>query len=70
MIFSKSDKSWKTIFNEPIERDSSYREELKHFIDCILQDKEPLIDGYSALSVIEIIEAIRSSSRDGKVVSI
>ena len=70
MIFSKSEKSWKTIFNESIERDSSYREELKHFIDCILQDKEPLIDGYSALSVLEIIEAIRSSSREGKVVSI
>lgn len=70
MIFSKSDKSWKTIFNEPIEKDSSYRKEMKHFIDCILQDQEPLIDGYSALSVLEIIEAIRSSSRDGRVVSI
>lgn len=70
MIFSKSEKSWKTIFNESEERDSSYREELKHFLDCILKDQEPLIDGHSALNVLEIIEAIRNSSRDGKVVPV
>jgi len=70
MIFSESEKSWETIFNESIERNSSYHEELKHFFDCILKDKNPLIDGDSALNVLEIIEAIRSSSKEGKVVSL
>jgi len=37
------------------------RVECQHFLDCILQDKTPLTNGYNGLRVVEIIEAAQQS---------
>ncbi len=37
------------------------RTELNHFIDCIVNDKEPLSNGKNGLDVVKILEAIQKS---------
>jgi len=44
--------------------------ECKHFLDCINTHKEPLTNGYSALSVLKILEACQESLREGKRISL
>ena len=40
--------------------------ECRHFIDCIVNGKQPLTDGPSALSVVRVLEAAsRSLAADG-----
>jgi len=45
--------------------------ECQHFIDCIRTGKKPLTDGYSALKVVQILEAAEKSIKlKGQMVSI
>jgi len=45
--------------------------ECQHFIDCIKTKKKPLTDGYSALKVVQILEAAEKSMKlKGQMVSI
>ncbi|MCK5323977.1 MAG: hypothetical protein KAJ45_07505 [Desulfobulbaceae bacterium] len=37
------------------------RTELNHFIDCIVNDKEPLSNGKNGLDVVKILEATQKS---------
>ncbi|MCL4861895.1 MAG: Gfo/Idh/MocA family oxidoreductase [Caldilineaceae bacterium] len=46
-------------FEEPL------RVECKHFVECILEHKRPLTDGYNGLRVVEILEAAQKSLRNG-----
>jgi predicted dehydrogenase len=46
-------------FEEPL------RVECRHFVDCILEQKQPLTDGYSGLRVVELVEAAQKSLRSG-----
>lgn len=47
------------------------RVECQHFLDCILQDKTPLTNGYNGLRVVEIIEAAQQSLKErGKQITI
>jgi predicted dehydrogenase len=48
----------KIVLNEPLKR------ECKHFIDCILEHKEPLTSGRSALPVIKILESAGRSLKE------
>jgi UDP-2-acetamido-3-amino-2,3-dideoxy-glucuronate N-acetyltransferase len=41
----------------PVEKKEPLREELKHFIECVLQRKKPRTDGASGLSVLKVIES-------------
>ena len=41
------------------------RVECQHFLDCILQGKTPLTNGYNGLRVVEIIEAAQKSLKNG-----
>ena len=43
-----------------------YPQELKHFIDCIQNDREPLITGKDGRTVLEIIYAAYASAGQGK----
>lgn len=44
--------------------------ELKHFADCVLQNKKPQVTGFDGLKVLEIAEASLKSARTGKVVKL
>jgi predicted dehydrogenase len=39
---------------------------LKHFIECVQQNKEPLVTGEDGRAVLEIIYAAYASAREGK----
>lgn len=53
-----------TVFEEIFNQGYPY--ELKHFIDCIQQDKEPLVSGEDGRAVLEIIYAAYASAAQGK----
>jgi predicted dehydrogenase len=48
----------------------SYREESRHVIDCIRNDRTPMITGEDGLAALRISHAILASQRKGAVVSL
>jgi predicted dehydrogenase len=46
----------------------SYREEINHFIDCIMKGKSPLTRGEEALTTLKICDAMYQSATTGKEV--
>ncbi|HDJ89651.1 MAG TPA: Gfo/Idh/MocA family oxidoreductase [Thermoprotei archaeon] len=62
----KSDK----IFSEtPVSQDGYYRE-LRHFVDCIIKDLDPLVNGLEAVKSLEVALAAIKSIREKKVVNL
>jgi myo-inositol 2-dehydrogenase/D-chiro-inositol 1-dehydrogenase len=53
-----------TIFEEVFNQ--GYPHELKHFIDCVQQDKQPCVTGEDGRAVLEIIYAAYASAAQGK----
>ncbi|MDR0792483.1 MAG: Gfo/Idh/MocA family oxidoreductase, partial [Chitinophagaceae bacterium] len=47
-----------------------YPQELKHFIDCVRNNKEPLVTGEDGRDVLEIIYAAYASAGQGKKISL
>jgi len=47
-----------------------YLEELKHFVSCIISDREPKPDGYDGLKAQELIYAIHTSAKEGRKISL
>jgi myo-inositol 2-dehydrogenase/D-chiro-inositol 1-dehydrogenase len=45
-----------------------YREESRHFIDCVIRDRPPAITGEDGLAALRISHALLRSSREGRVV--
>ncbi len=61
-------KGWSyTIFEE--EWNYGFPQEFKHFVDCVLNDKEPLITGRDGKAVMEMIFAAYESAGKGRNVS-
>jgi predicted dehydrogenase len=48
-----------------IHMEEPLRQEIKHFLECIRENKKPLTDGYNGLRVVRIIEAAQESLRLG-----
>ena len=55
-----------TMFEEAFNQ--GYPQELKHFVDCVRQDKEPLVTGEDGRAVLEMIYAAYQSARTGEKV--
>lgn len=53
-----------TVFEEAFNQ--GYPQELKHFIECIQQDTDPLVTGEDGRAVLEIIYAAYASAGQGK----
>lgn len=53
-----------TVFEEVFNQ--GYPHELKHFIDCVQQDKQPFVTGEDGRAVLEIIYAAYASAAQGK----
>ncbi|MEO6220699.1 MAG: Gfo/Idh/MocA family oxidoreductase [Ginsengibacter sp.] len=53
-----------TVFEEAFNQ--GYPHELKHFIECVQQNKEPLVTGEDGRAVLEIIYAAYASAAEGK----
>ncbi|MDH4128872.1 MAG: Gfo/Idh/MocA family oxidoreductase, partial [Spirochaetota bacterium] len=49
-----------------VDCNESLKEELKHFIDCIINRKKPITDGKEGLKVLEVLEIAENSLKDYK----
>jgi predicted dehydrogenase len=47
-----------------------FPQEMEHFVDCVLHDKEPLVTGEDGKAVLEIIFAAYESAGTGKKVNL
>jgi myo-inositol 2-dehydrogenase / D-chiro-inositol 1-dehydrogenase len=62
-------KGWTfTIFEEAFNQ--GYPQELKHFIECVREDKEPLVTGEDGRAVLEMMYAAYHSARTGQRVKL
>ena len=50
-------------------QEMGYREELQHFVNCVVSKEEPLVGFVEALSTMETIFAIEQSFATGKLVT-
>ena len=57
-----------TIFEEVFNQ--GYPHELQHFIECVREDKTPLVTGEDGRAVLEMIYAAYASARSGAKVSL
>lgn len=69
-LYEAGAKDWVQLFNHKHQRDDSYLAEWKHFIDCVMRQKFPLITGEDGLRVLEIIEAARDSAASDRLVPV
>ncbi|MEW6556605.1 MAG: Gfo/Idh/MocA family oxidoreductase [Elusimicrobiota bacterium] len=51
-------------FREPLEIEAA------HFTDCISENKEPLTSAKKALPVVQILEAVQNSIKQGKIINL
>jgi predicted dehydrogenase len=64
-----SSKGWSfTVFEEAFNQ--GYPHELKHFIGCVREGKQPLVTGEDGRAVLEIIYAAYASAKKGAKVSL
>lgn len=49
---------------------NSYREESRHFIDCVRNDRQPGITGEDGLAALRVSHAILASHREGRAIRI
>jgi myo-inositol 2-dehydrogenase/D-chiro-inositol 1-dehydrogenase len=57
-----------TVFEEAFNQ--GYPHELKHFIECVREDKTPLVTGEDGRAVLEIIYAAYASAGEGKKIAL
>ena len=66
VAFMKPDShTWEVIFSETVTNDYTYRKEWENFVKCIIQNETPVVTGLDGLKTVEIVEAIRESSKLG-----
>lgn len=64
-VFKQAD-AWRTVFSQRTDRDYSYREEWRHFLQCVRESRVPLASGEDGLAVLKVVDAIRISSEQGR----
>jgi predicted dehydrogenase len=57
-----------TVFEEAFNQ--GYPHELKHFIECVRQNKQPLVTGEDGRAVLEMIYAAYASAGEGKKINL
>jgi predicted dehydrogenase len=64
-----STQGWSfTVFEEAFNQ--GYPQELKHFIECVREDRQPLVTGADGRAVLELIYAAYESARTGRKVAL
>ncbi|RLE87165.1 MAG: gfo/Idh/MocA family oxidoreductase [Thermoprotei archaeon] len=53
----------------PVEEDAYYKE-IKHFYECVVEDKEPMVTGEEARKTLEVVLAAVKSIEEGKPVKL
>lgn len=68
--FEAGAKEWCELFRYQHQRDESYLAEWRHFLDCIKEQRAPLITGEDGLKVLQIIDAARQASETGNQIQV
>ena len=63
-VASRTFKSWRNLFQE------AYAAELKHFIECLIDDRPPQVTGQDGLRAVAAVVAANESMRSGQPVKI
>jgi predicted dehydrogenase len=63
--YKAGEHRWHEVFIQSHQRDDSYIAEWKDFIESVISEKRPLVDGKDGLIVLQIIEAARNSAATG-----
>jgi predicted dehydrogenase len=69
-LYAAGAKEWRELFSHPHQRDDSYLAEWQNFINCVTENRTPLITGEDGLKVLQIIEAARISAASGGQVAV
>lgn len=62
IFFEQGADQWQTMFHAKQQREDAYLAEWHHFLQCINIDQKPIVSGGNALDVLQIVDAIKSSS--------
>ncbi|MFV2066938.1 MAG: Gfo/Idh/MocA family oxidoreductase [Pirellulales bacterium] len=63
-VASRAFKSWRNLFQE------AYVAELRHFVDCLMEDKRPPVTGQDGLRAVAAVVAANESMQTGQPVRI
>jgi predicted dehydrogenase len=69
-ILRSSEDEWETIYQGSQGPDDTYALELKNFIESVEQEEIPHVTLVEAIEVIKVIDAIKSSSLEGKRITL
>lgn len=67
-LYSAAANEWTDLYRGPIPKNGTYLNELGHFLSVALREREPLITGEDGLRALEIVEAARQSSAEGRTI--
>lgn len=68
-VFTAKDGT-RQVFDYSAEPPQSYELELKDFINCLKEGRQPMASGYDGMKVVEMVNAIYESSKTGRVVKL
>ena len=63
-VVTSTFRSWRNRFRD------AYIAEARHFVECILQDRDPLVTGHDGRKAVEAVLAANESIRSGRPVSL
>lgn len=67
--YSAATRAWQTIENPPQwEPNDMYADEMRHFLQCVAREEEPMVDVREAARTLEVALAAKSSSETGVMV--
>jgi len=63
-FYSASDHAWQDIFPaRPMDRNDMYRQEIRHFLECVQTGARPVVTGEDGLQVLKVALAVKESAR-------
>ena len=70
-LYSAESKSW-TVLSEPAGavRNDMYRDELRHFLDCVNGLDTPRVTAADGLRALQVVVAVKQSAREGLAVTL
>jgi len=68
--FKANGNTWNELFRYQHMRDESYLAEWRHFLDCVKEQKSPMITGEDGLRILNIVDAARQATEFGGLVHV
>jgi predicted dehydrogenase len=69
-LYSAGNKSWQTFPEGNFDYNETYVREIKYFIQCVIGNRKPPVDGLAGKKVLEIALAAKRSAETGEVIKL